>query len=616
MNRKQKKVLLRIILAAVSTVILELLPIRGTVKTLLYLVPYLTVGYDILWKAVKGIGNGQLLDENFLMAVATVGAIVLGVLQTGDYAEAVLVMLLYQIGELFQSWAVARSRKNIGALMDIRPDHAQMLENGVLCRMDPEAVPVGAVIVVDPGQRIPLDGVVLEGRSALNTSALTGESMPRDVGPGDSCCSGCINLSGTLHLKTTRCYEESTVARILELVETASANKSRSERFISRFARIYTPAVCAAAVLLAVFPPLFDGQWLQWLYRALSFLVASCPCALVISIPLTFFAGIGGAGRVGVLIKGGNYLEALAKTKTVVFDKTGTLTKGEFTVTGLYPQGIQKDALLWYAAMAESGSSHPIGKSLQAAWGRPIDRSAVTELREYSGCGVTAWVAGKAVAVGNEKLMEQLGLSPCAVVGTVVHVALEGIYSGYILLGDRLKENGLETVQRLRRMGVDRCVMLTGDREETARKVGQTLGLDMVYSQLLPADKVSILEKLLQQKPRGSVLAYVGDGINDAPVLTRADVGIAMGAMGADAAIEAADVVLMDDDPAKIVTAMGVARRCMKIACENIVFAIGIKLAALVLVALGLSGMGLAVFADVGVMILAVLNAIRGLVNS
>ncbi len=614
MNRKQRKMLCRILLAAAMMVILEILPVRGILRTVLYLLPYLIVGYDILIRAVKGIGNGQLLDENFLMSIATVGAIVLGILQTGDYKEAVLVLLFYQVGEMFQSYAVSKSRKNIGALMDIRPDYAQIAENGTVRQIDPEEVPVGTVIVVDPGQRVPLDGIVIEGQSSLNMAALTGESMPRDVVPGDVCYSGCINLSGTLRLKTTKIYGESTVARILELVENASFHKSRSERFISRFARIYTPAVCGAAVLLAVVPSLLDGQWITWLYRALTFLVASCPCALVISIPLTFFAGIGGAGKAGILIKGANYLEALSKTKTVVFDKTGTLTKGQFAVAEIRGD----NAILSYAAMAESASSHPISKSLQTACGKPIDRSRVTEIQEYSGYGVTAVVDGVAVAAGNGKLMEKLKIAytPCDAVGTVVYVALQGVFRGCILIQDGIKENAAATLSGLRKAGVRDCVMLTGDGEKTARAIAKQLNIDRVYSGLLPADKVTVVETLLQEKPKGSVLCYVGDGINDAPVLTRADVGIAMGAMGSDAAIEAADVVLMDDDPAKIVKAIRLSRKCMTIVYQNIVFAIGVKLAALALVALGVSGMGLAIFADVGVMVLAVLNAVRALLDA
>ena len=615
MNTKQKKMLLRIILAAVMMILLELLPIYGIPRMVLYLIPYFIVGYDILFKAVRGIGNGQLLDENFLMAIATVGAIVLGAIQTGDYVEAVAVMLFYQIGELFQSYAVGKSRKNIAALMDIRPDFAQLQENGEILQVDPEKVPIGAVIVVDPGQRIPLDGIVLEGSSSLDMAALTGESLPRDVMPGDLCYSGCINLSGVLKLCTTRIYEESTVARILDLVESAGANKSRSEKFISRFARIYTPAVCICAVMLAVVPPLWDGLWLQWLYRALTFLVASCPCALVISIPLTFFAGIGGAGKAGVLIKGSNYLEALAKTKTVVFDKTGTLTKGEFAVADIYSEKISEDELLRYAAMAESASTHPISKSLQRAFGKELDRSRVTDIQEHSGCGVTAVVDGVTVAAGNDKLMAELGIShlPCEEVGTVVYIGINGVYAGYILIRDSAKPNAAAAIDKLQKAGVRECVMLTGDSHRAAQHIAKELGIQKFYSELLPADKVTAVEQLLAEKPRGSVLAFVGDGINDAPVLTRADLGIAMGAMGSDAAVEAADIVLMDDDPEKIEKAMTISRKCMNIVYQNIVMAIGIKIAALILVAIGLSGMGLAIFADVGVMVIAVLNAIRAL---
>lgn len=615
MNTKQKKMLLRIILAAVMMILLELLPIYGIPRMVLYLIPYFVVGYDILFKAVRGIGNGQLLDENFLMAIATVGAIVLGAIQTGDYVEAVAVMLFYQIGELFQSYAVGKSRKNIAALMDIRPDFAQVEENGEILQVDPEKVPIGAVIVVDPGQRIPLDGIVLEGSSSLNMAALTGESLPRDVMPGDLCYSGCINLSGVLKICTTRIYEESTVARILDLVESAGANKSRSEKFISRFARIYTPAVCICAVMLAVVPPLWDGLWLQWLYRALTFLVASCPCALVISIPLTFFAGIGGAGKAGVLIKGSNYLEALAKTKTVVFDKTGTLTKGEFAVADLYSEKISEDELLRYAAMAESASTHPISKSLQRAFGKELDRSRVTDIQEHSGRGVTAVVDGVTVAAGNDKLMAELGIShlPCEEAGTVVYIGINGVYAGYILIRDSAKPNAAAAIDKLQKAGIRECVMLTGDSHRAAQHIAKELGIQKFYSELLPADKVTAVEQLLAEKPRGSVLAFVGDGINDAPVLTRADLGIAMGAMGSDAAVEAADIVLMDDDPEKIEKAMTISRKCMNIVYQNIVMAIGIKIAALILVAIGLSGMGLAIFADVGVMVLAVLNAIRAL---
>jgi len=607
--------LLRIVLAAAMMIVLGWLPIWGIPRLLLYLIPYFAVGYDILLKAVKGIGRGQLLDENFLMAIATIGAIILGVIQTGDYVEAVAVMLFYQIGELFQSYAVGKSRKNISALMDIRPDHARIEEDGELTLLEPEEVPLGAVIVVYPGERIPLDGIVLEGESALDTAALTGESLPRDAMPGDVCYGGCINLSGVLKLKTTKVYEESTVARILELVENAGANKARSEKFISRFARVYTPAVCLSAVLLAVLPPLWDGQWLQWLYRGLTFLVASCPCALVISIPLTFFAGIGGAGKAGVLIKGSHYLEALAKAKTVVFDKTGTLTKGEFAVAQVHPIGVKEEDLLRYAAMAESASNHPIGKSLQRAYGKRINRSEVKDIHEQRGHGVTAVVDGVTVAAGNERWMSQLGIffERCTEPGTVVYVGINGSFAGYILIRDSVKPNAAKAIEKLQKNGVRQCVMLTGDSHPAAQYTAKELGIQRVYSQLLPEDKVTVAEQLLLEKPRGSVLVFVGDGINDAPVLTRADLGIAMGAMGSDAAIEAADIVLMDDDLEKIVKAMIISKKCMNIVYQNTVLAIGIKVAALILVAAGLSGMGLAIFADVGVMVLAVLNAIRAL---
>ena len=621
MNKKQKKMLLRIVLAAVMMIILELLPVQGLLRAALYLIPYLTVGYDILIEAAMGVVNGQLLDENFLMAIATVGAMVLGVTKTGDYAEAVLVMLLYQTGELFQSYAVGKSRKNISALMDIRPDYARVELSGKQELTDPEDVPVGSVILVNPGERIPLDGVVLEGSSALDTAALTGESIPRDVGVGDDCISGCINLSGVLKLRTTRAYEESTVARILELVENAGANKSRSEKFISRFARIYTPTVCIAAALLAVVPPVVsalisgDSTWSQWLYRALTFLVASCPCALVISIPLTFFAGIGGAGKAGILVKGSNYLEALSKTKTVVFDKTGTLTQGVFAVSRVQPVGMSEEALLEYTALAESASSHPISKSLQQAYGKPIDRSSVTDIREYSGCGVTATVHGAVVAAGNGKMMamQNVAYTPCEAGGTVVYVAVNGSFAGSVQISDSLKPTAQTAISELKKIPSAQCVMLTGDSEMAARQAAEGLGISKVYSQLLPEDKVNIVQELLQQKPKGSVLAFVGDGVNDAPVLTRADIGIAMGAMGSDAAVEAADVVLMDDDPMKIVKAIRISRGCMAIVYQNIVFAIGVKLLSLILVAAGAAGMGLAIFADVGVMVLAVLNAIRAL---
>lgn len=600
--------LLRILLAAAMMIILHVLPIQGVLRLVLYLVPYFMVGYDILLKAGKGIGNGQLLDENFLMALATVGAIVLGAVATGDYVEAVAVMLFYQIGELFQSYAVGKSRKNIGALMDIRPDYARL--DGSFEQVDPEEVAVGSVIVVNPGERIPLDGVILEGRSSLDTSALTGESIPQDVQPGDRCYSGSINLTGVLRLQTEKCYRESTVARILELVENASANKSRSEKFISRFARVYTPVVCIGAVLLAILPSLFDGQWLLWLYRALTFLVASCPCALVISIPLSFFAGIGGAGKAGILIKGANYLETLSKVKTVAFDKTGTLTNGTFEISHISGG----DDVLYYAAAAEKASTHPIGKCLLAAcptW----EMADVTQIREQGGFGITAKVDGALVAVGNEKLMQKLQISyiPCREPGTVVYVAKNGRYIGYILMQDGVKENAAAAIQALEKAGVSQTVMLTGDGPESAQQVAKNLGIHQVYSRLLPADKVTQVEQLMHEKSKGSTLAFVGDGINDAPVLARADIGIAMGVLGSDAAIEAADVVLMDDDPGKIATAVRISRKCMAIVYENIAFAIGVKLGCLVLVALGYAGMGLAIFADVGVMVLAVCNAIRAL---
>lgn len=607
--------LLRILLGAAMMILLEFLPVQGVFRALLYLVPYLIVGHDILGKALYGIGHGQLLDENFLMSVATVGAFLLGILHTGDYMEAVAVMLFYQIGELFQSYAVGKSRKNIASLMDIRPEFAQVEIDDVICQVEPESVPVDSVIVVNPGQRIPLDGVVLEGRSSLNTAALTGESMPRDVEPGAECCSGCINLSGVLKLRTTKLYGESTVARILDLVENASAHKSRSEKFISRFARIYTPVVCGAALLLAVIPPLVDANWLQWLYRALTFLVASCPCALVISIPLTFFAGIGGASKHGVLIKGSYYLEALSKAKTMVFDKTGTLTKGEFSVVKIHAVSVTKEALIRYAAMAESASGHPISKSLQKAYGESIPGNIVSQIQEYSGHGVTAQVEDVFVAVGNDKLMEQLHIDyhTCQEPGTVVYVGIDGRYAGYILIRDSIKTNGAAAIHKLKKIGIRDCVMLTGDTHQAALFAAKELGIDHVESQLLPDEKVSAVEKLLSRKPRGSTVAFVGDGINDAPVLSRADLGIAMGAMGSDAAIEAADIVLMDDDPVKIVKAMNISQKCMGIVYQNIVLAIGIKISALILVALGFAGMGLAIFADVGVMVLAVLNAIRAL---
>jgi len=623
MSRKQKKILFRILAAAVMMAALHFLPVTGVARLGLYLVPYLVVGCDVLRKAARGIWNRQVFDEDFLMAVATVGALILGVTQTGDYVEAVAVMLLYQVGELFQSYAVGKSRRSISSLMDIRPDYANIWQEGSLVQVDPEEVAVGTVIVVQPGEKIPIDGVVVEGRSDLNTSSLTGESLPRQVDVGSDCISGCINMTGLLKIRTTREFGESTVAKILDMVENASSRKSRSEHFISRFARVYTPAVCISALALAVLPPVVSlflggqGQWSQWLYRALTFLVASCPCALVISIPLTFFAGIGGASRAGVLVKGSNYLETLAKTRCVAFDKTGTLTRGVFEVETVFAEGMTEEALLEYTALAESASSHPISKSLRQAYGKPIDRSRVENIRELSGNGVTALVDGVEVSVGNGKLMERLGVTYPEVEtpATVVYAAVNGRFAGYLLVADALKPTAGQAMQELARLGTDMTVMLTGDNQAVAAQVAKDLGIRRFYSQLLPADKVDIVEQLLREKPVGTTLTFVGDGINDAPVLSRADVGIAMGAMGSDAAIEAADVVLMDDDPVKIARAIRIARKCMAIVYQNIVFAIGIKLLALILVALGLAGMWLAIFADVGVMVLAILNAIRALYN-
>ena len=620
MTKKQKKMLCRIIVTAVLVLAIRLFSIGGLPGTLLYLAAYLIIGYDILRKAGKGILRGQVFDENFLMAVATVGAIGLAFYEkSGDFMEAVAVMLFYQIGELFQSYAVGKSRRNITALMDIRPDYANIEQNGQLTQVDPDDVPVGAVIVVQPGEKVPLDGVVLEGASTLNTAALTGESLPRDVTGGDEIVSGCINMTGVLKIRTTRAFGESTVSKILELVENSSSHKSKSENFISKFARVYTPAVCGAALALAVLPPVLrlltglDGDWGTWLYRALSFLVVSCPCALVISIPLSFFAGLGGASHEGILIKGSNYLETLSKTKTVVFDKTGTLTQGVFDVTGVHHNQLPREKVLEYAALAECASSHPISKSLQRAHGGPIDRQRVTDIQEFSGNGVVAKVDGVTVAVGNDKLMEKLGIAwhDCHSVGTIIHLALDGQYAGHIVISDVEKPHARDAIAALKRIGVEKTVMLTGDRAKVADHVAQSLGVDEVHSELLPADKVAQVERLLGQS--GGKLAFVGDGINDAPVLSRADIGIAMGAMGSDAAIEAADVVLMDDDPLKIAKAIRISRKCIRIVYENSAFALIVKALCLLLVAVGAANMWAAIFGDVGVMVIAVLNAIRAL---
>ncbi len=616
MNKKQKKVLIRIIAAAVLMILFSLLPIEGYLAFGLFMIPYLIIGYDILKKAVKGILNRQVFDENFLMAVATVGAIILG-----DYKEGVAVMLFYQIGELFQGYAVGKSRKNISELMDIRPDYANVEKDGKLEKVDPDEVETGSVIVVMPGEKIPIDGTIIEGNTTLNTSALTGESLPREAKEGDDVISGCINMTGVLKIRTTREFGESTVSKILELVENSSSRKSRSENFISRFARVYTPAVCYGAAALAILPPvvrIFMGitpQWGEWIYRALTFLVISCPCALVISIPLSFFAGIGGASREGVLVKGSNYLETLSQTRYVVFDKTGTMTQGVFEVSGVYHNQMPEDKLIEYAAYAESFSSHPISKSLKNAYGKEIDRTRVTDVEEISGKGVVARVDGVPVAVGNHKLMEELGLGwkECDQAGTVVHMAVDGSYAGCILISDLLKPHAKEAISELKKAGVKKSVMLTGDAKKVADQVAEVLGIHEVYSELLPADKVNKVEELLSQKSDKERLAFVGDGINDAPVLSRADIGIAMGALGSDAAIEAADVVLMDDDPLKIAKAIKISRKCVRIVYENIYFAIGIKIICLVLGALGIANMWLAIFADVGVMVIAVLNAIRAL---
>ena len=618
MNKKQKKVFTRIIVAAVLMVVLSLLPIDGWLKFVLFMIPYLVIGHDILLKAWKGILNRQVFDENFLMAVATIGAILLG-----DYKEGVAVMLFYQIGELFQSYAVGKSRRNISELMDIRPDYANIeKEDGTLEQVDPDEVGIGSVIVVQPGEKVPIDGVIEEGRTSLNTSALTGESLPREAGVGDEVISGCINMSGVLKIRTTKEFGESTVSKILDMVENASSKKSRSENFISKFAKYYTPAVCYGALALAILPPLvrllFLGmtpEWGDWVMRALTFLVISCPCALVISIPLSFFAGIGGASNAGVLVKGSNYLETLSQTKYVVFDKTGTMTQGVFEVSGVHHSSMDTEKLLEYAALAECHSSHPISKSLKKAYGKPLDPSRVTDVEEISGNGVTAKVDGVRVAAGNSKLMEKLSVDcmECHSVGTVVHMAVNGKYAGHILISDQIKPHAKEAIAALKKCGVKKTIMLTGDRREAARQVAEELGIDEVHSELLPGDKVAQVEKLLDEKGEKEKLAFVGDGINDAPVLSRADIGIAMGALGSDAAIEAADIVLMDDDPLKISKAIRISRKCLRIVYENIYFAIGVKVVCLILGALGIANMWAAIFADVGVMIIAVLNAIRAL---
>lgn len=617
MTKKQKKVLIRIIIAAVLVIVLQFVPVEGYARFGLYMIPYLVIGYDILKKAGKGILNRQIFDENFLMAVATIGAIALG-----DYKEGTAVMLFYQIGELFQSYAVGKSRRNISELMDIRPDYANVEKDGQLEQVDPDEIEIGTVIVVQPGEKVPIDGVVVEGTSSLNTSALTGESVPREVSVDDEIISGCINMTGLLKIRTTKEFGESTVSKILELVENASSRKSRSENFISKFAKIYTPAVCYGALALAILPPIvrmvFMGlapEWGDWVYRALTFLVISCPCALVISIPLSFFAGIGGASREGVLVKGSSFLETLSQTKIVVFDKTGTMTKGVFEVNGIHHSPYKDEELLEYAALAESYSTHPISKSLQRAYGKPIDKNRVSDVEEIGGHGLTAKVDGKAVAAGNAKLMKKLGIEyhDCSHVGTIVHVAIDGRYAGHILISDVIKEHAAEAIAALKKSGIEKTVMLTGDAKNVAEHVAAQLGIDEVCSELLPGDKVEKVEELLTKKSEKDKLAFVGDGINDAPVLSRADIGIAMGALGSDAAIEAADIVLMDDDPLKISKAIRISRKCLRIVYENIYFAIGIKVICLVLGALGIANMWFAIFADVGVMILAVLNAIRTL---
>ena len=622
MSKKQKKMLARILIAAALMIGLHFVPVGGRARFILYLAPYLIIGYDILLKAFKGVKNRQPFDESLLMAVATVGAIVIALTDSGDYTEAIAVMLFYQVGEWFQSYAVGKSRRNISDLMDIRPDYANIETDGKLTQADPDEVEIGSVIVVQPGEKVPIDGIIIEGSTALDTSALTGESLPREAGEGDEVISGCINMTGVLKIRTTKEFGDSTVSKILDLVENASSRKSRSEAFITRFARIYTPAVVYSAIALAVLPPLvrmfgmgLDAQWETWVYRALTFLVISCPCALVISIPLSFFAGIGGASNAGVLVKGSNYLEILSQTKYVVFDKTGTLTQGVFEVNEVHHNEMDREQLLEYAALAESASSHPISRSLQRAYGKEIDRSRVTEIREISGNGVTAKVDGVDVAAGNSKLMDRLGVKwiDCHQSGTIIHMAVDGRYAGHIVISDIEKPHAREAVRALKRSGVEKTVMLTGDSRKVAEHVAADLGIDEVHAELLPADKVAKVEELLARKPAKGKLAFVGDGINDAPVLSRADIGIAMGAMGSDAAIEAADIVLMDDDPLKIAKAIRISRKCLRIVYENIWFAIGVKLICLVLGAVGVANMWLAIFADVGVMIIAVLNAIRAL---
>ena len=623
MTKKQKKMLIRIIIAAVLLIALNFIPVKGILRMILFLIPYLVIGYDILKKAGKGILNRQVFDENFLMAVATIGAIAIAIYdRSGNFNEAVAVMLFYQIGELFQSYAVGKSRRNISELMDIRPDYANIEQDGKLERVDPDEVEIGTVIVVQPGEKVPIDGIVIEGTSTLNTSALTGESLPRETKVGDEIISGCINMTGVLKIRTIKEFGESTVSKILELVENPTSRKSRSEDFISKFAKYYTPAVCYGALALAILPPLVRmlamgaaPQWDMWIYRALTFLVISCPCALVISIPLSFFAGIGGASHEGVLVKGSNYLEAMSQTKYVVFDKTGTLTKGVFEVNGVHHSEMEEEKLLEYAALAESASSHPISRSIQRAYGKEIDRTRVSEIEEISGNGVTAKVDGKLVAAGNDKLMKRLGITPiaCHSAGTIIHIAIDGKYMGHILISDVEKPTSKEAIRALKSAGIEKTVMLTGDAKRVADQVAEKLGLDEVYSELLPSDKVAQVERLLAEKPEKAKLAFVGDGINDAPVLGRADIGIAMGAMGSDAAIEAADVVLMDDDPLKIVKAIKISKKCIRIVYQNIIFALTIKAICLILGAIGIANMWVAIFADVGVMVIAVLNAIRAL---